>query len=397
MSDKRKTVRLLLASIVAVLLVNVIGVAVFRANRKPKTTAFNSASVREDPVGRAQRGAAVSAIESGNYDKAVTLLTEILKTGTGVGDEAELLRIAKDLQDRMLERQRDTKPEAPAAAPAVAKQGAKGTELKAPEPDPRVAEVAKVDPPPPELKVDPPSMPKLTAVAQPAPVVAPNAPLATNPPKKPARVASARAERVERIEKVPEKPETKPEPEVGQLLVFSVPAQLTVMIDDEPGYAPTPARIRDVPVGAHVVSVHKDGTKLDQRTVTIERGAVATLDFDVQRLLTPKPVAVVVPEEPKPEPKVEPKIEPKVELKVTEPVKAAEPNLGGLGGLLVESPGLYGEIWVNDRPYGFPPARVASLKSGEARIEVRVNGEVKRSKTVTVIANTFTEVRVGRN
>ncbi|RKH59007.1 PEGA domain-containing protein, partial [Corallococcus llansteffanensis] len=62
--------------------------------------------------------------------------------------------------------------------------------------------------------------------------------------------------------------------------------------------------------------------------------------------------------------------------------------------LEVTSPGLYGEVWINNRPYGFPPLSAQALPAGPARVEVRVNGEVKRRMTVEVEPGRSTRVRV---
>ncbi len=66
----------------------------------------------------------------------------------------------------------------------------------------------------------------------------------------------------------------------------------------------------------------------------------------------------------------------------------------GTGGLEITTPGLYGEIWVNNRPAGMPPAVVDELAPGMARIEVRVNGSVKRAMSVMVEAGQRTGVEV---
>src|SRR5581483_5827069 len=49
------------------------------------------------------------------------------------------------------------------------------------------------------------------------------------------------------------------------------------------------------------------------------------------------------------------------------------------GSLDITSPGLYGEIWINGRPRGFPPLHAEDLPVGRARIGVRVNGVEQRS------------------
>ncbi|NVI99484.1 PEGA domain-containing protein, partial [Myxococcus sp. AM009] len=70
------------------------------------------------------------------------------------------------------------------------------------------------------------------------------------------------------------------------------------------------------------------------------------------------------------------------------------PTATGKGRLDVTSPGLYGEVWINSRPYGFPPLVAQGLPAGPARLEVRVNGVVKRKLTVDVVADQSTAVRI---
>ncbi|MFP2929951.1 PEGA domain-containing protein, partial [Pyxidicoccus sp. 3LG] len=64
------------------------------------------------------------------------------------------------------------------------------------------------------------------------------------------------------------------------------------------------------------------------------------------------------------------------------------------GDLDVTSPSLYGEVWINNRPYGFPPIKALGLPAGTARVEVRVNGVVKRKMNVEVEPGRLTAVRV---
>jgi hypothetical protein len=70
------------------------------------------------------------------------------------------------------------------------------------------------------------------------------------------------------------------------------------------------------------------------------------------------------------------------------------PSRATTGGLDVTSPGLYAEVWINDRPYGYPPVEARELGAGQTRVEVRVNGEVKRATEVTVIPGEVLKVRV---
>jgi PEGA domain len=105
------------------------------APTEPKTSP-EAAPVQDNALERARRAEAVAAIESGDYKSAIDALTAILKKGKGVGDEIELLRIAKDLDSRANERSTVV---VPAATPAPVKP--RRTGLPAPKPT-RVAKAA---------------------------------------------------------------------------------------------------------------------------------------------------------------------------------------------------------------------------------------------------------------
>src|SRR6185369_7967624 len=135
----------------AVLLVVVIALKKGKAEAPPDTATTaapvdTTANPRADmALLRAHRAQAVDAIETGDYDSAVKTLTEIVKSGRGVGDEPELLRIAKDLQEKHTSK---------AASPAVAMK----EPPKSPEPAPApVASppLAKETKPPPEPVKEP--------------------------------------------------------------------------------------------------------------------------------------------------------------------------------------------------------------------------------------------------
>jgi hypothetical protein len=124
--------RLSLVALVVVLALGLLGSLVYRL-RKPAVMAARPAPVKptvgepsappqlpppaDNALERARRAAAVAAIESGEYKVAIDALTEILKKGKGVGDEVELLRIAKDLESRG--QRPAAKPDVPLAAPVV--------------------------------------------------------------------------------------------------------------------------------------------------------------------------------------------------------------------------------------------------------------------------------------
>jgi hypothetical protein len=68
--------------------------------------------------------------------------------------------------------------------------------------------------------------------------------------------------------------------------------------------------------------------------------------------------------------------------------------VGGKGDVEITSPGLYGEVWINNKPYGFPPVTATGLPAGQARVEVRVNGQVKKRMNVEVAPGRLSSFRV---
>jgi hypothetical protein len=69
------------------------------------------------------------------------------------------------------------------------------------------------------------------------------------------------------------------------------------------------------------------------------------------------------------------------------------PFLGpNTGALAISSPGLYGVVWINGRPRGYPPVEVSDMPAGPTKVEVRVNGIEKRSSTVVVHPGVTTAV-----
>ncbi|MCP3100515.1 PEGA domain-containing protein, partial [Myxococcus sp. K15C18031901] len=78
----------------------------------------------------------------------------------------------------------------------------------------------------------------------------------------------------------------------------------------------------------------------------------------------------------------------------TAPTTVAQAAVAGKGELDITSPALYGEVWVNNRPYGFPPLIAQDIPAGTARVEVRVNGQVKRRMSVAVEPGRRVAVRV---
>src|SRR5689334_19017698 len=227
--------RTALIAAVAFLAVNLVAALIYRSYRKGHSTAeptaetapaapVDAAAPRADSaLLRAHRAQAVDAIETGDYDAAVRTLTEIVKSGRGVGDEPELLRIAKDLQEKHASK---------AATPAVAMR----EPAKAPEP---AKEPVATPPPPVAKETKPPPEP----AKEPAKEKKPDPKHAAKPSKPPAReerkVASAKP-----VPVIPDR-----EPESGQVLVMSVPSGLTAEVDGAPAGS-TPTRYTTAP-GVH--------------------------------------------------------------------------------------------------------------------------------------------------
>ncbi|MBN9683571.1 MULTISPECIES: PEGA domain-containing protein [unclassified Corallococcus] len=183
----------------------------------------------------------------------------------------------------------------------------------------------------------------------------------------------------------------------GLLLVTSTPPGLVVMVDGR-AVDLTPARL-PVSAGAHRVVLAQGDRRLYEETVEVDPDSVRSLNRDLSEELTPSspkpavaPVAAVTPASP-------PADVPAAAPRDPEPAKPPEPSVAKAavaqrGDLEVTSPGLYGEVWINGRPYGFPPISAQALPSGPAKVEVRVNGEVKRRMTVEVEPGRSTRVRV---
>ena len=220
-------------------------------------------------------------------------------------------------------------------------------------------------------------------------------PSRTPPRTRAAKLAAARAQSREPQEKPDDAPEAA---RGGLLLVTSTPPGLVVMVDGK-AVDLTPARV-PVSAGSHRVVLAQGERRLFEETVQVEEDGVRSLNRDLTLELTPAaPLAnapapaaesrvvsaAARPQPPAPSPASAP--EPSV-------AKAAVAQVAQRGDLEVTSPGLYGEVWINNRPYGFPPLSAQALPAGPARVEVRVNGEVKRRMTVEVEPGRSTRVRV---
>ncbi|RKH17120.1 PEGA domain-containing protein [Corallococcus sp. CA047B] len=312
----------------------------------PGTTPPAAAPADDAKAGlaRARRASGLAALEDRDYARAVTEFTEALSLRNDPhGDVVELLRIATDLRAREQAR-------APTASAPREPSGSKPT-----------------------------------------------------PRTRAARLAAARQAREQQQAQASE---TESERKGGLLLVTSTPPGLVVLVDGK-ALDMTPARL-SVPAGSHRVVLAQGDRQLYSETLEVAEDSVRSLNRDLTAELTPpasRPAPVAVPvvatssappvgavptgglapnaRAPEPTPPPEPSV-----------AKAAVAQVAQRGDLEVTSPGLYGEVWINNRPYGFPPISAQALPAGPARVEVRVNGEVKRRMTVDVEPGRSTRVRV---
>ncbi|AFE06606.1 hypothetical protein COCOR_05832 [Corallococcus coralloides DSM 2259] len=210
-----------------------------------------------------------------------------------------------------------------------------------------------------------------------------------------AKLAAARAAREQQATPAAAQEDAKG----GLLLVTSTPPGLVVMVDGR-AVDLTPARL-PVSAGTHRVVLAQGDRRLYEETVEVDADSVRSLNRDLTGELAPPaqkpavaPVAAVTPASP---PAADGTV---ASPRDPEPTKPPEPSVAKAavaaqrGDLEVTSPGLYGEVWINGRPYGFPPISAQALPSGPAKVEVRVNGEVKRRMTVEVEPGRSTRVRV---
>jgi len=126
---KPKSIRKLLVLVVLALEVVLAVVVIKRATRKPPGAhdapgasgeRWDASPAEDKALVRAQRAAAVTAIEKGDYASAIATLSSIVKAGNGLGDEVELFRVAKELEEKY--RNPTVKRVEPKAAPTPAPQ-----------------------------------------------------------------------------------------------------------------------------------------------------------------------------------------------------------------------------------------------------------------------------------
>jgi len=286
----------------------------------------------------ARRAAGLVALEAGDYDKALIQFTEAQAL---VGDKArvaDLIRVTQDLRSKPPKPQ----PAPRARASAVASRGVRSARRSEPRDEP-------------------------------APVLG--------------------------------EPEPATPPATGTLIVTTTPRGLLVQVDDA-SVDLTPMRTR-LKTGTHKVALLDGTRRVYETSVELKEGATATLlkDFSSELAGDPKgaaPAAVTSHDavrEPAHPSTAEAPAE-RVAAAKAPPPAAANPSAlragavesapakatHGTGALDISSPGLYGVVWINGRPRGYPPLKVQDVPAGPAKVEIRVNGVQKRSSSVMVQA-----------
>ncbi|MEP6652306.1 MAG: PEGA domain-containing protein, partial [Myxococcales bacterium] len=200
----------------------------------------------------------------------------------------------------------------------------------------------------------------------------------------------------------------------GLLIVTTTPRGLLVQVDDT-AVDLTPMRTKVRP-GSHRVALLDGDRKVYETTMDVRDGSIATLqkDLSAEQAGEPARPAVLAPPSSReqsqatvtpmdssdtgqPNPSVGASTRAPAAFTTPRPIAGGQtPSLSGdgTGALSISSPGLYGVVWINGRPRGYPPLEVRNLPSGPVKIEVRVNGVQKRSSTVVVRAGSTTPVRI---
>jgi hypothetical protein len=337
--------RLALVALVVVLALGLLGSLVLRLRRPLPSAAqgptapsalkpiaeLPPVAAPDNSLERARRAAAVAAIESGDYRAAIDALTEILKRGKGVGDEIELLRIAKDLEARAKDRARGGQNDG--LSPIIPTQPTR--KPTAPQPKP----VAAARPPPPEKTAE--SQLLVFSVPVGLTVEVDGADFGSTPVRK----------------------------------AISPGTHLVVVLKDG-------VRLQDrtVTVTAGDVSTLDFDVreKLLAKSDSLKPMPPPSAPEPVRTTPEPEKVAVVQPPEPRsPSPDIE----------------TPSSEARGTGEIFVAPSSLGGEVFINGTSYGPLPLLARDVREGAAIVELRANGETKRRKEVVVKKSQRVEVR----
>lgn len=314
-----------------------------------------------DELARAHRVSGLAALEQGDYSRAVKEFTKSAQLGSATGDLPELLRIARDLEDR-------SKKQAAVVVPAK-------------------AEVVAVD------------APKVTVDAKGTADKGKNVKLAkaTAPDRKKSVNTSKR--RASETDNPASDTETEEAAVPATLLVTSTPIGLVVELDGT-RVDLTPARLTVDP-GPHSVVLLKGDTRLYEKRVSVATGAVLSIDPDLSNELRPSdPPQLVAALDSTHTSATDATVPQKETAREKEqpaniaPIVANTPVAVAVGEVYVVSPEIYGEIFINGKNYGYPPLVAKDVTAGKASVEVRVNGSTRRSMTVDVNAQRRVTARV---
>jgi PEGA domain len=183
----------------------------------------------------------------------------------------------------------------------------------------------------------------------------------------------------------------------GLIIVTTTPRGLLVHVDESPvDITPMRAKVRP---GTHRVVLFDGDRKVYETTLDVKEGATATLfkDFPAEDGIAESQhaapasaqVAALTKEDSATSEPGPPVAGPAAAVIPTVPDVPPE---RGSGTLQISSPGLYGVVWVNGRPRGYPPLEVRDVPGGPVKIEVRVNGVERRSSTTVVQPGLTTSV-----
>jgi hypothetical protein len=186
----------------------------------------------------------------------------------------------------------------------------------------------------------------------------------------------------------------------GLIVVTTNPRGLLVRVDETPvDLTPMRTKVRS---GSHRVALFDGDRKVYETTLEVREGATATVQRDVGtegraesiRAAPPAPVVAPAADEESRRPGSAPLSESRPVPAAARPLSPPVAPATHTGTLQVSSPGLYGVVWINGRPRGYPPLAIGDLPSGPTRVEVRVNGVQKWISTVVVQPGVTTSVNL---